>query len=74
MPRKGENIRRRADGRWEARYILEYMPDGKAKYGYLYGKTYCEVKQKKLDALTGQKTNKTEAYHICLARYWMHGF
>lgn len=58
MSRKGENIRRRTDGRWEARYIREYLPNGKAKYGYLYGKTYGEAKQKKLDALTGQQKNK----------------
>lgn len=30
MPRKGENIRKRSDGRWEARYIKGYQTDGKA--------------------------------------------
>ena len=42
MPRKGENIYKRADGRWEARYIHHYEK-GKAKYRYLYGNTYTEV-------------------------------
>ena len=34
MSRKGENIYKRKDGRWEARYIKGYSADGKAKYGY----------------------------------------
>lgn len=42
MPRRGENIYKRKDGRWEAR-VLE--PDG--KYRYVYAKTYKEVKEKK---------------------------
>lgn len=43
MPKKGENIYRRKDGRWEGRYIKGYHADGKARYGYVYGKTYSEV-------------------------------
>lgn len=46
MSRKGENIYKRKDGRWEGRYIKCYLADGKAKYGYCYGKTYREVKEK----------------------------
>lgn len=49
MSKKGENIYKRKDGRWEGRYIKLYDGDGKAKYGYLYGKTYSEVKSKLLD-------------------------
>ena len=45
MPRRGENIYKRKDGRWEGRYIKGYYC-GKAKYGYVYAKTYSEVKQK----------------------------
>lgn len=47
MSRKGENIFKRKDGRWEARYIHHYE-NGKAKYRYLYGATYSEAKAKKL--------------------------
>lgn len=47
MARHGENIRKRADGRWEARIIMDYSNKGKARYKYLYGKTYKEVKEKK---------------------------
>jgi len=46
MSRKGENIFKRKDGRWEARYIKNYDADGKIHYGYCYGKTYREAKEK----------------------------
>ena len=49
MPRKGENIYKRKDGRWEGRYICSYNAVGKAKYAYVYGKTYGEVRQKIVD-------------------------
>lgn len=45
MPRKGENIYKRKDGRWEGRYVKGR--DGKkAIYGYVYSKSYSEVKKK----------------------------
>ena len=50
MPKKCENIYKRKDGRWEGRYIKYYDGDGKAKYGYLYGKTYSDVKARLRDA------------------------
>lgn len=44
MPRRGENIYKRKDGRWEGRYIKGR--DGKkAIYGYVYSKSYSEVKK-----------------------------
>ena len=43
---KGENIFKRKDGRWEARYIKNREPSGKIVYGFCYGKTYKEVKEK----------------------------
>ena len=46
MARRGENIHKRKDGRWEARYIMNYSLDGKAKYKSVYGATYTEVKEK----------------------------
>lgn len=46
MPRKGENIYHRRDGRWEGRYIKSRQNNGKACYGYVYAKTYREVKEK----------------------------
>lgn len=49
MPRKGENIYRRKDGRWEGRYIESRTPSGKANYRSIYGKSYREVKAKLLE-------------------------
>ena len=46
MPRRGENIYKRKDGRWEGRYIKSRLPDGKAKYGYIYAESYRNVKTK----------------------------
>ncbi len=43
---KGENIFKRKDGRWEARYIKGRDPSGRILYGYCYGKTYKEAKEK----------------------------
>lgn len=43
---KGENIFKRKDGRWEARYIKGYELSGKIKYGFCYGKTYKQAKEK----------------------------
>ncbi len=52
MGRRGENIRKRKDGRWEARIITGYAPDGNAKYRSLYGRTYLEAKEKRNDCLS----------------------
>lgn len=46
MSRRGENIFKRKDGRWEARYVKEYDSAGKKKYGYCYARTYREAKEK----------------------------
>jgi len=46
MARKGENIYKRKDGRWEGRYIVGRKPNGQAKYASVYGKGYLEVKEK----------------------------
>ena len=46
MARRGENIYKRKDGRWEGRYIKGKNSDGKSAYGYVYSKTYNEVKEK----------------------------
>lgn len=47
MSKRGENIRKRKDGRWEARYEKGRRQDGRIQYGYLYARTYEEVKKKK---------------------------
>lgn len=46
MSRRGENIYKRKDGRYEGRYIKYRDQTGKAIYGYVYSKSYSEIKQK----------------------------
>ena len=46
MSRKGENIYKRKDGRWEGRFIRERMVDGRIRYGYVYDPTYRGAKEK----------------------------
>ena len=63
MSKRGENIYKRKDGRWEARYIFSYNADGKAKYKYLYARTYAEVKTKLIRVQNSIET-KVEAEKI----------
>ncbi|WP_373217226.1 site-specific integrase [Ruminococcus sp. 5_1_39BFAA] len=51
MAKRGENIRKRSDGRWEARYEKGRLENGRIHYGYVYARTYDEVKKKKILAL-----------------------
>ena len=52
MSRKGENIYKHKDGRWEARYIhIHHYENGKAKYRNLYAKSYSEVREKRIQEL-----------------------
>lgn len=57
MARTGENIYKRKDGRWEGRCIIAYDKNGKAKYKYVYAKTYKAVKEKLLSVLSQKKTD-----------------
>ena len=50
MAKHGENIYQRKDGRWEGKYIRERV-NGKIKYGYLAGKSYAEVLQRKQEKM-----------------------
>lgn len=56
MSRKGENIFRRKDGRWEARFIHHYE-NGRAKYRYVYADTYAEAKERR-----SREQNKLSVY------------
>ncbi|MDR0916046.1 MAG: hypothetical protein LBN02_02525, partial [Oscillospiraceae bacterium] len=47
MPRMVRNIYHRKDGRYEGRYIKDYDGDGgKARYGYVFARSYAEVKER----------------------------
>lgn len=60
VPRKGENIFKRKDGRWEARYVKGYDMYGRQQYGSIYGKNYLEVKNKRANFLLNYKIYKKE--------------
>ena len=57
MPKRGQNIYKRNDGRWEGRYIKEHSND-KIKYGYIYAKTCKEAKEKLLEVSSKTKGTK----------------
>lgn len=69
--RRGENIYKRKDGRWEARYVKGRNHDGRIIYGSCYGKTYSEAKSKAEDARKGftncspRKNNRYLFREIC---------
>lgn len=46
MARRGENIYKRKDGRWEGRYKSGYKENGQVKYRSVYGHSYAEVRTK----------------------------
>jgi integrase len=48
MPKKGTNIYKRKDGRWEARYVSAVKPDGTKKYASVYAASYREARDKQL--------------------------
>lgn len=46
MSKRGDNIHKRKDGRWEGRFPKGRKENGEIRYGSVYGKTYREVKEK----------------------------
>ena len=70
MSRHGENIRKRKDGRWEARYICGHQNNGKAKYKSIYGKSYAEVKEKREEILRhkNERHSKSAKNQITLSQ------
>lgn len=58
MARKGENIRKRKDGRWEARYQKGRKADGSILYGYIYGKKYTDVKRRRNEIIGSMQTEQ----------------
>ena len=77
MSKKGENIYKRKDGRWEGRYIRLRNIGGKAEYGYIYGKSYAEVKKKLMNAkvavqLHAETREKSLGTYGQLLDDWLH--
>lgn len=74
MSRQGKNIYKRKDGRWEGRYIKCHV-NGKAKYSYVYGKTYEDV-ESRLKQIPHQEM-KTEGVandsFVSISKEWLEG-
>lgn len=72
MPKRGENIHKRKDGRWEARYRKGRKLDGTIIYGSVYGSTYREAKEKMLivsaqpEVITAPKGNERTFREVLL--------
>lgn len=48
MARRGENIYKRKDGRWEGRYIKGRTESGRIRYGYVYDRSFKKLRKKLL--------------------------
>lgn len=67
MPRRGENIYKRNDGRWEARYVKEVLSDGSKKYGSVYANTYNEVKAKQQYCIVHPQKSYHNSFNIIIS-------
>ena len=67
----GENIRLRKDGRYEARYTKGRTPAGKIIYGYCYGKTPDEAREKREYQL--QLLSKPKELNLLILGAGSHG-
>ena len=75
MSRRGENIFKRKDGRWEAR-VPEYKINGEKIYRSIYGKSYTEVKLKKEEYYSSARREKLSkplrlTTFADIADYWL---
>lgn len=57
MSRRGDNIRKRKDGRWEGRYVVARTSNRITQYRSVYGKTYSEVKIKLQQCINDNSKN-----------------
>lgn len=60
MSRKGENIYKRKDGRWEGRY-LKCIPGEKPRFGYVYARSYREAREKLREAAARWKDQPVQS-------------
>ena len=58
MAKRGSNIYKRKDGRFEGRVSVGYNENGKLKYRYVYGHSPAEVKKKMAEVYSGQNTQE----------------
>lgn len=73
MPRHGENIYKRRDGRYEGRYVIGKTTSGRTKFGYVYGYQYTEVRNELLRKKIGRlpAAESVTACRRILLRDWL---
>lgn len=73
MARRGENIYKRKDGRYEGRYVIGKTLSGKSRFGYVYGRQYAEVRKKLLmkKAEWAKKPLSKIAFCQCTLAEWL---
>lgn len=73
LAKKGENIYKRKDGRYEGRYIKNRNENGKIIFGYVYDKKYSVVKEK-LTLLKAQNNNLNQKQKTFQGKLsdWLH--
>ncbi len=67
MPRRGECIYKRKDGRWEARYVREIGVDGRKKYASVYAESYRAVKEKQQQHIAQKCKNVSTNASLCIS-------
>lgn len=75
MARRGDNIHKRKDGRWEGRYKSGYRENGTVKYSSVYATTYNDCKKKLTEAQSPFSNSinlvKTEKLFSDLVNGWL---
>lgn len=71
MARRGENIYKRKDGRYEGRYVIGKTKDGRTKFGYIYGRQYITVHNALIKMKASQLQNSKESYPRINLSQWM---
>lgn len=71
MSKRGENIYKRKDGRYEGRYVIGKTPSGKTKFGYVYGRQYGAVRNElvKRKAFVSNNSGCEYIGHMTLASW-----
>ncbi len=62
MSRRGENIYKRKDGRYEGRYVTGKRADGKTRFGYVYGHQYADVQYRLMQRKLEHLSRRTSTY------------
>lgn len=74
MAKRGSNIYKRKDGRFEGRVPVGYQDNGKIKYKSVYARTLFEVKEKMSDVYSIKQNHSVSAIKLTVcdaARQWL---